>query len=74
MTKSNKLLLQLAIEGTDTVIDIHRVTGVKSDMPTLFTIERMVNGEHRLTYNAIQIPDLTKVQGLRFIRQKEDDE
>lgn len=65
------IMLQLALEGTDQVIDIHKVVGIKFDIPVLLTLERMKNGGIRLTYNEIAIPDLTKVQGLKFIRQTE---
>ena len=66
-----KIMLQLALEGTDQVIDIHKVVGIKYDMPVLLTLEKMGDGGVRMTYNAIQIPDLTKIQGLKFIRQAE---
>ena len=63
-----KVMLQLDL-GTGTVLDIHKVVGIKSDIPTIFMIERMKDGGLRMTYNAIQIPDLTQVQSLTFLRQ-----
>lgn len=69
MSIDSKVLLQLKLDGTDDVIDIHKVSAIKHDIPTIFSIERMVDGKFRLTYNAIKIPDLTKIQGISFIRQ-----
>lgn len=66
-----KVLLQLELSGTDIVVDVHRVVAIKADIPTVLSIEKMKDGQHRLTYNALMIPDLTKVQGLKFIRQQE---
>jgi len=68
MKKPLSVLLQLKIDGTDQVIDIHKVTGIKFDIPTIFAIEQFGDGYHRLTYNAIKIPDLSLVQGITFIR------
>jgi hypothetical protein len=73
-TKTPPVVLQLAFTGTDTVLDIHKVVGLHADTPTLFAVERMKDGGLRLTYNAIQITDLTKVQGITFIRQKEQNQ
>ncbi len=64
-----KIVLQLDLLGTDDIINIHKVVGVKADIPTLFTIEKMKDGQNRLTYNQVRIPDLTKVSGLKFVRQ-----
>ncbi len=65
-------ILQLQLDGVESIIDIHKVTGVRVDMPTILTIERISNGENRLTYNQIQIPDLTKIKGIIFLRQAQD--
>lgn len=73
-TNPKQVMLQLAIAGTDTVLDIHKVVGIKADTPTLFTVERMKDGGMRLTYNQIQIPDLTKVRGFMFLRQEGPEE
>lgn len=67
--KTPQVLLQVEIAGN--VIDIHRVTGIKHDIPTIFIVERMHDGFYRLTYNAVAIPDLTKVKGITFIRKNE---
>lgn len=63
-----KIALQVDL-GTGDIIDIHKVVGVKTDIPTLFVIEKMKDGGNRLTFNQVRIPDLTKVAGLKFIRQ-----
>lgn len=64
-----KVMLQIDLTGSGKVLDIHKVVGIKADIPSIFMIEKMKDGGNRLTYNEVQIPDLTKVKGLTFIRQ-----
>ena len=60
----------IKFEGIDRVFEISKVSAIKSDIPTIFALERMTDGTHRITYNAIQISDLSKVSGITIIREE----
>lgn len=67
--KKEQVRRALRFEGIDKTFEISRVAAINADIPTVFALEKMADGTHRLTYNAIQIPDLSLVSGITIIRE-----
>lgn len=63
----------IRFEGTGQEFEIHKVVAINSDIPTLLSFERMKDGKIRMTYNAVQIPDFSKIEGITIVRENGDD-
>lgn len=72
MNKKDKEKLEvrkLLVVGPDLAFNITKHAAVQADIDTLISFERLKDGSgYRLTYNAIVIPDFTKVKYLQVMR------
>lgn len=55
------------IVGLDTELELEKVTMIRTPKQ-MIVLEQMPSGGWRLTYSDGVIPDITKVEALRFIR------
>jgi hypothetical protein len=66
----NKPRRAIAIEGTDIVLELSKATAVRTTKQMIH-LDQLDDGTWRLIYNSNMIPDFTKVQALRMIREDE---
>lgn len=59
----------IKIVGTDTVLELSKVTAVKLHNAAMIHLDQLPDGTWRLIYNSHLIPDITKVQALEIIRE-----
>jgi hypothetical protein len=69
MTKSNDTARRFLRLSSGAEFEIGRVTAIKVDIPTLFTIEAMKDGKYRITYNATRIQNLSDIEGISIRRE-----
>ena len=58
----------IRIEGMDVELELSRATGVKT-RKRMIHLDEMKDGTWRLIYNEDMIPDFTKVESLKVIRE-----
>jgi len=64
----NKPRRAIAIDGTDIMLELSKATAVKTTKQMIH-LDQLNDGTWRLIYNSDLIPDFTKVQALRIIRE-----
>ncbi len=63
-----KLRRAIQIEGTDITLELSKATAVRTDK-NMIHLDELADGTWRLIYNGNLIPDFTKVDCLRVIRE-----
>ena len=58
----------IKIEGTDIELELSRATAVRTKK-RMIHLDEMKDGTWRLIYNEDMIPDFTKVESLKVIRE-----
>jgi len=66
----SKVRRAIAIEGTDIVLELSKATAVRTTKQMIH-LDQLDDGTWRLIYNSNLLPDFTKVQALRMIRENE---
>ncbi len=59
----------IRIAGTDQVLELSKVTGVKLNGPAVIHFDQLPDGTWRLIYNTNMIPDFTKITAFEIIRE-----
>lgn len=70
--KKESIKRYLKFEGTDTVLEVSKVTAIKADIDYLFHIDRLKDGTVRITYNETVFKDLSQIKCMTIIRDDED--
>lgn len=58
----------IELQGTDTVLELSKVTAVKTSQ-RMIHLDELPDGTWRLIYNGDHIPDWSKVECLKMIRE-----
>lgn len=58
----------IRIEGLDVELELSKATAVRTDKQMIH-LDQLQDGTWRLIYNSSLIPDFTKVESLRVIRE-----
>lgn len=66
--KKDNVRRAVAIEGTDLVLELSKATAVKTTT-RMIHLDELPDGTWRLIWNGNMIPDFTKVQALKIIRE-----
>lgn len=56
------------IEGIDQIMELSKVTAVRTDK-NMIHFDQLPDGTWRLIYNANMIPDYTKIESFKMIRE-----
>lgn len=59
----------IKLEGTDTVLELSKVTAVRTKQ-RMIHLDELPDGTWRLIYNGDHIPDFTKIEALVVIREE----
>jgi hypothetical protein len=59
----------IKFEGLDRTFEISKAFAINKDIPTLLSLDLLADGTVMLLYNAVQIPDFSKVAGITIIRE-----
>jgi len=59
---------KIRIEGLDIDLELSKATSVKTDK-NMIHLDQLPDGTWRLIYNGNMIPDFTKVQSFKIIRE-----
>ena len=66
--KKNNVRRALVLEGTNKVLELSKVTSVKTT-ENMIHLDQLKDGTWRLIYNKDMIPDFTKIKGFKIIRE-----
>ena len=58
----------ILLEGTDVELELSKVTAVRTDKQMIH-LDELNDGTWRLIYNSNLIPDITKIEGFKIIRE-----
>lgn len=59
----------IEIVGTGIVLEVSKLVAIKTDSINVFHLDKLKDGTWKLTYNSNMIPDLTKVECLKIVRE-----
>lgn len=59
----------ISLEGTGVILELSKITSVKLKQ-RMIHLDELADGTWRLTYNHVQIPDYTRVTGIRISNGK----
>lgn len=60
----------IQIEGTDLVLELSKATAIKGTQTKMIHLDQLKDGTWRLIYNEDLIPDFTKVESFKIIREE----
>jgi len=58
----------IKLEGIDTELELSKVTAIKTEKQMIH-LDELPDGTWRLIYNSNLIPDITKIEGFKIIRE-----
>jgi hypothetical protein len=61
----------ILLEGIDVELELSKVTAVRTSKQMIH-LDELNDGTWRLIYNSNLIPDITKIEGFKIIREDED--
>ena len=68
MKKRDKVKRKVYIDGLDIELELSKATAVKTSN-NMIHLDQLADGTWRLIYNGNMIPDFSKVEALRIVRE-----
>lgn len=66
--KTQQVRRAIAVDGTNLVLELSKATAIRTSKQMIH-LDQLSDGTWRLIYNSTLIPDFTKVQALRIVRE-----
>jgi hypothetical protein len=68
MARKNRTRRSIKIEGLGITLELSKATAVRTDN-NMIHLDQLPDGTWRLIYNGNMIPDFTKVEGFKIVRE-----